>query len=80
MGKNRKGKDKNALFYQIIDTFERTVLIKHLTECAWNRKATARELGISYRTLLNKLEVHGITKKIKELDAQVRVAAASLGN
>lgn len=45
-----------ALFYRVLEEFERNYLANELIRNSWNRAKTARELGLSYRTLLYKIE------------------------
>jgi DNA-binding NtrC family response regulator len=40
---------------------ERTAIVRTLTESRWNRRKAARQLGVSYKTLLNKMKVCGIS-------------------
>ena len=39
---------------------ERTHIESVLRSCRWNKNAAAAQLGISYKTLLNKLHVYGL--------------------
>jgi transcriptional regulator with GAF, ATPase, and Fis domain len=41
-------------------TSERDRLESILRECKWNKNAAAEKLGISYKTLLNKIHAHGL--------------------
>jgi len=45
----------NSRYRLVLDQMERTFLETQLTERRWNRKRTARDLGICYRTLLYKI-------------------------
>jgi DNA-binding NtrC family response regulator len=42
-------------------TAERDVIIRALDEFRWNRRKAARVLGVSYKTLLNKMKGCGIS-------------------
>jgi two-component system response regulator AtoC len=44
---------------------EKSRILQALAECAGNQTAAARLLGVSRRTLINKLELHGITRPRK---------------
>jgi transcriptional regulator of acetoin/glycerol metabolism len=39
---------------------ERDRLESVLRDCKWNKNAAAETLGISYKTLLNKIHAHGL--------------------
>ena len=39
---------------------ERTHIESVLKSCKWNKNAAAQQLGISYKTLLNKLHAYGL--------------------
>jgi len=39
---------------------DRDQLESVLRECKWNKNAAAEKLGISYKTLLNKIHAHGL--------------------
>ena len=41
-------------------TSERDQLESVLRDCKWNKNAAAEKLGISYKTLLNKIHAHGL--------------------
>jgi DNA-binding NtrC family response regulator len=41
-------------------TSERDRLESVLRECKWNKNAAAEKLGVSYKTLLNKIHAHGL--------------------
>jgi two-component system, NtrC family, response regulator AtoC len=45
-----------SLLRSAVDEFERRYLLQELLRNRWNRAKTARDLGISYRTLLYKIE------------------------
>ena len=55
-------KNSQATFYQLMAHAERGFIELALAAAGWNRKAAARELGISYRTLLYKIERLGICR------------------
>lgn len=40
---------------------EKQSIIRALEDCAWNRAAAARQLGIDKATLYRKIHAHGIT-------------------
>jgi transcriptional regulator with GAF, ATPase, and Fis domain len=42
---------------------ERAAIIEALERTRWNRSEAAKALRVSYRTLLNKIEQHGLSKK-----------------
>ena len=44
---------------------EKVRILQALAECAGNQTAAARVLGVSRRTLINKLELYGITRPRK---------------
>lgn len=48
----------NSLFREVVREFERRYLSVELHRNNWNRAETARELGMSYRTLLHKVAVY----------------------
>lgn len=50
-----------ALFYRVRNEFEREYILKELERNRWNRKKTASDLGLSYRTILNKIEQFKLT-------------------
>jgi DNA-binding NtrC family response regulator len=52
---------KLALFYRVRNEFEREYILKELERNRWNRKKTASDLGLSYRTILNKIEQFKLT-------------------
>jgi DNA-binding NtrC family response regulator len=43
-----------------IKSLERAKIEATLRECKWNKAATAERLGISYKTLLNKIHAYGL--------------------
>lgn len=47
---------------QTIDDVEKTLIVRTLQACAGNKTKTARTLGISVRTLRNKLNEYGLSK------------------
>lgn len=49
-----------SLLSECVDDFERKFILAELLRNAWNRAKTARELGISYRGLLYKIERFGL--------------------
>jgi len=42
-------------------TAERTAIEQALSSTRWNRRQAARTLGVSYKTLLNKMKACGLT-------------------
>jgi DNA-binding NtrC family response regulator len=44
-------------------TAERTIIEDTLRQVQWNRRRAAEQLGVSYKTLLNKIKECGITRK-----------------
>ena len=42
---------------------ERTIIEDTLRQVHWNRRRAAEQLGVSYKTLLNKIKECGITRK-----------------
>jgi DNA-binding NtrC family response regulator len=52
---------RTSLFVRSVQEFERRYLRAELERHGWNRRRTALELGISYRTLLYKIERLGLT-------------------
>jgi DNA-binding NtrC family response regulator len=42
---------------------ERTVIEETLRHVRWNRRRAAEQLGVSYKTLLNKIKECGISRK-----------------
>ena len=42
---------------------ERTILEETLRQVHWNRRRAAEQLGVSYKTLLNKIKECGISRK-----------------
>lgn len=55
-------KNAGAKFYRLLALREKEILGEFLLAWRWNRKAAARDLGISYRTLLYKIERLGICR------------------
>ncbi len=51
---------KNGTLQSLLDICERSVLVARLERNAWLRQRTAAELGITRRTLLNKMVKHGL--------------------
>ena len=51
---------RSSLFSLVCQEFERRYLRRELDEHGWNRKSTASDLGLSYRTLLNKIKDLGL--------------------
>ena len=49
-------KNRTSLFALNVEEFERRYLRSELEKHGWNRTRTARELGLSYRGLLYKIE------------------------
>ncbi len=45
---------------QAVKTVERAKIEATLRECRWNKAAAAERLGISYKTLLNKIHAYGL--------------------
>jgi DNA-binding NtrC family response regulator len=41
---------------------ERTVITETLRQTHWNRRRAAEQLGVSYKTLLNKIKECGISR------------------
>jgi transcriptional regulator of acetoin/glycerol metabolism len=46
----------------MIRALEKRAISDTLSRCSWNRSAAAREMGISYPTLLKKIRDYGITE------------------
>jgi DNA-binding NtrC family response regulator len=42
---------------------ERAMIEDTLTQVQWNRRRAAEQLGVSYKTLLNKIKECGISRK-----------------
>jgi DNA-binding NtrC family response regulator len=42
---------------------ERTIIEDTLNQVQWNRRRAAEQLGVSYKTLLNKIKESGISRK-----------------
>ena len=42
---------------------ERTIIEETLRQVRWNRRRAAEQLGVSYKTLLNKIKECGISRK-----------------
>jgi DNA-binding NtrC family response regulator len=42
---------------------ERSIIEDTLTQVHWNRRRAAEQLGVSYKTLLNKIKECGIARK-----------------
>ena len=55
-------KNAGAKFYRLLALREKEILGEFLLAWRWNRKAAARDLGISYRSLLLKIKQHGLHK------------------
>jgi len=49
-----------SLFRLVCKEFERRYLLAELRQHGWNRQRTARDLGISSRSLYYKLAQHGL--------------------
>jgi DNA-binding NtrC family response regulator len=43
---------------------ERTIIEDTLRQVHWNRRRAAEQLGVSYKTLLNKIKECGISRKV----------------
>jgi DNA-binding NtrC family response regulator len=52
---------RSSLFRMNVLEFERRYLLGELTRHHWNRTKTARELGLSYRSLLYKIAQHRLS-------------------
>lgn len=50
----------SSLFRLTMEELERRYLLAELSRHGWNRTQTARDLGLSYRTLLYKIERLGL--------------------
>jgi transcriptional regulator with GAF, ATPase, and Fis domain len=46
---------------QAAQAVERQLIVKTLLSCHWNKAKAARQLGIDYKTLHNKIKAYGIT-------------------
>ncbi|MBI2193972.1 MAG: sigma-54-dependent Fis family transcriptional regulator [Planctomycetes bacterium] len=50
---------------EVVKAAERSAIVEALNECRGNRRLAAERLGISYKTLFNKLHEHGIQVKTR---------------
>lgn len=57
-----RARNPEAFFYRLMAQCERRILTTALGDARWNRKRAARHLGISYRSLLAKIEQLQIEK------------------
>jgi len=54
-------KNPESEFYRLMASHEKRLCLWTLQASKWNRKAAARSLGISYRSLLYKIAKHGLS-------------------
>lgn len=47
---------RTSFLSQCVEEFERKLILSELSRYGWNRTHTARQLGVSYRTLRYKIE------------------------
>lgn len=50
-----------SLIHTVIHDTEKSAIVEALGRTNWNRKAAARLLRVSYRTILYKIEQYGLT-------------------
>jgi transcriptional regulator with PAS, ATPase and Fis domain len=53
--------EKESNFAAAVAAFEKGYLRRVLSQCGWNRRRAAEQLGIGYSTLKTKLKLHGIS-------------------
>jgi len=63
-------KSLKSLVQSIKCAAERNAISAALEKTGWNRKAAARDLKVSYRTLLYKIEQYRMTASVPSLTAQ----------
>jgi DNA-binding NtrC family response regulator len=56
----RKKKDRSSYWYSRIAEFEKSLLESALDRHQWNRTKTAAHLGLSYRSILQKIAHYGL--------------------
>ncbi|MGH9524456.1 MAG: sigma 54-interacting transcriptional regulator, partial [Terriglobales bacterium] len=60
MGAVSNGDSLPELAAQAVKNVERAKIEATLRECRWNKNAAAEKLGVSYKTLLNKIHAYGL--------------------
>jgi len=66
---------RSSLFRLAVQEFERRYLLIELERNGWNRSQTARELGLSYRTLLYKIDQLQLSPSAERVGDPVPVSA-----
>ena len=57
--------EPDASLTEVVKAVERAVIVRTLNLCEGNRRAAANKLGVSYKTLFNKLNEHDIQVKAR---------------
>jgi transcriptional regulator with GAF, ATPase, and Fis domain len=62
---SRTGGAKTASMKQVAKKAERDLIVETLDNCYWNKAKAARQLGVDYKTLYNKIKAYHITQDSK---------------
>ncbi len=55
---------KSASMRQVAKKAERDLIVETLWNCRWNKARAARQLGVDYKTLYNKIKAYGIAQEL----------------